>query len=122
MFNPKKIWTLEEAREVFPQIKKITEGFHAKVESLVHLLTENIYPENEMESMEDEITDLLKAWNFTLQEFEVDVKGIWLVDFDNGNGYYCWKVGEEDLLYEHTYEDGFAGRRLIERNKQNGDY
>lgn len=117
MFTPKKIWTLAEAREVFPEIKKITESFHERVDGLVQLLTNNIYPENEMESMEDEISELLKAWNFTMKEFEVDVKGIWLVDFDNGKGYYCWKVGEEDLLYEHSYEEGFAGRKLIKRNK-----
>jgi hypothetical protein len=85
-------------------------------------LLRRIYPENEMEKMEDEIHELVRVWNFTMLEFEVDVKGIWLVDFDNGRGYYCWKIGEEDLLYEHSYEEGFAGRKLIKRKKQNGDY
>ena len=39
-----------------------------------------------------------------------DVKGLWLVDFDTGAGYYCWKWPEEELAYFHGYEEGFAGR------------
>lgn len=43
-----------------------------------------------------------------------EVKGLWLVDFDNGEGYWCWKFGEDDIYYEHSYEAGFPGRKLIE--------
>ncbi|MBP7280571.1 MAG: DUF2203 family protein [Leptospiraceae bacterium] len=117
MFAPKKIWTLEEALEAFPRIKRITEDFYEQIHLISKLLSDNIYPENEMERMEAEIQELIQVWSFTMRELEVDVKGIWLVDFDNGEGYYCWKIGEEDLLYEHSYEEGFAGRKLIKRKK-----
>lgn len=117
MFTSKKIWSLEEAQEVFPRIKKITEDFYNKAYKISKLLSENIYPENEMERMEAEVHEIIRIWNFTMLEFEIDVKGVWLIDFDNGSGYYCWKIGEDDLLYEHSYEDGFAGRKLIKRNK-----
>ena len=113
MLAPKKIWTLDEALEVFPRIKEITEDFYKRSNSISKLLAEKIYPENEMERMEDEIHELVRVWNFTMLEFEVDVQG---------RGYYCWKIGEEDLLYEHSYDEGFAGRKLIKRKKQNGDY
>jgi hypothetical protein len=43
-----------------------------------------------------------------------EVKGVWLVDFDNGSGYYCWRWPEEKLEYFHAYEDGFAGRTRIQ--------
>jgi hypothetical protein len=112
MLAPKKIWTLDEALEVFPRIKEITEDFYKRSNSISKLLAEKIYPENEMEKMEDEIHELVRVWNFTMLEFEVDVKGIWLVDFDNGRGYYCWKIGEEDLLYEHSYEEGFRRKKI----------
>jgi hypothetical protein len=49
------------------------------------------------------------------------VKGIehGLIDFPfiRSNGeevYLCWKVGENDITYWHTIEEGFAGRRSIE--------
>ena len=37
----------------------------------------------------------------------------WLVDFDNGEGYYCWKYPEDTVGHFHGYEDGFAGRISI---------
>ena len=35
----------------------------------------------------------------------IDVKGLWLIDFDNGSGYYCWHYPEEGLQFFHTYEE-----------------
>ena len=43
----------------------------------------------------------------------LEVKGLWLVDFDNGEGYYCWKYPESVVCHYHGYEDGFAGRMKI---------
>jgi hypothetical protein len=40
-------------------------------------------------------------------------KGIWLVDFDNGEGYYCWRYGDDQIEYFHGYSDGFSGRIAI---------
>lgn len=49
-------------------------------------------------------------WADSVMGLGIDVKGIWLVDFDNGSGYYCWQYPEESLQYFHGYEDGFGGR------------
>ena len=49
-------------------------------------------------------------WAESVMELGIDVKGIWLVDFDNGSGYYCWQYPEESLQYFHGYEEGFGGR------------
>ena len=35
------------------------------------------------------------------------------VDFDNGDGYYCWKCPEVTILHYHCYDEGFAGRMTI---------
>jgi hypothetical protein len=42
-----------------------------------------------------------------------EVKGLWLVDFDNGEGYYCWQYPESNLEYFHGYTEGFAGRSKL---------
>ena len=34
---------------------------------------------------------------------------MFLVDFDNGEGYYCWKWPEREVDHFHGYEEGFAG-------------
>jgi hypothetical protein len=43
----------------------------------------------------------------------VEVKGPWLVDFDNGHGYYCWQYPEASVAHYHDYDTGFAGRMKI---------
>ena len=41
------------------------------------------------------------------------VKGLWLVDFDTGDGYLCWKYPELRINHYHEYNAGFAGRREL---------
>lgn len=112
----KKKWTFEEASAVFPEVKRITETYYQKAYLLSKKINDTILPENVMEEIEDRIRATVAEWSKTITSMEIDVKGVWLIDFDNGNGYYCWRLGEEDLLYEHSYEDGFAGRKLIQRD------
>ena len=33
-----------------------------------------------------------------------------LVDWDAGDGYFCWRYPEPALAHFHGYEEGFAGR------------
>ena len=40
----------------------------------------------------------------------LEIKGLWLVDFDSGAGYYCWKYPESSLGHFHGYDEGFSGR------------
>jgi hypothetical protein len=49
-----------------------------------------------------------------MEALGLEVKGLWLVDFDNGSGYYCWRWPEEDLAYFHGYDEGFDGRVRIQ--------
>lgn len=112
----KKIWTLKEARSVFPRIYQITEEYYNIVEKLKKEL-EKILPEKQQERIEDEIQRNIEIWVMKMYEFGVEVKGLWLVDFDNGRGYYCWKYNEPDILYEHDYESGFKGRKPIREDE-----
>ncbi len=58
----------------------------------------------------DELRQVLREWTENLVTLGVEVKGLWLVDFDSGGGYYCWRYPEPALEYFHTYEEGFTGR------------
>jgi hypothetical protein len=49
-----------------------------------------------------------------MEAFGADVKGLWLVDFDNGSGYYCWRWPEPELAHFHGYDEGFSGRVRIQ--------
>ena len=53
-------------------------------------------------------------WARSMEALGLEVKGLWLVDFDNGSGYFCWRWPEEELAFFHGYEDGFDGRLRIQ--------
>lgn len=112
-----KIWTLDEAKGVLPQIASITEEAFERVTQLESEIKE-IMPEFEQERKEEELEGEIQSWIQEILQIGAEVKGLWLVDFDNGKGYYCWKMGEPDLLFFHGYTEGFVGRRPIIENEE----
>ena len=38
---------------------------------------------------------VVDGWAGEVQSLGLEAKGLWLVDFDNGEGYYCWCYPEE---------------------------
>lgn len=64
--------------------------------------------------LEEKYNEAVQDWAESLVELGVEVKGLWLVDFDSGDGiYYCWRHPEPSLEYFHEYDAGFAGRRPL---------
>lgn len=56
---------------------------------------------------------IVQNWATNIAQLGCVPKATWLVDFDNGEGCFCWQYGEDELEFFHTYEDGFAGRTAI---------
>ncbi len=94
----KKIFSYEEAAALLPEVQRLTNGAVQEVEVLAN------------DAPRDEAQRIIGRWADDIIKIGAEVKGIWLVDFDNGSGYYCWQYPEESLQYFHGYDDGFRGR------------
>ena len=115
-----KYFTPEEAKKTLPLVKKIVKdildasfqvrtiaeqmGSAAKENPEVQKLLENIsYFMKELE----EIGCYYKDWNFSAG----------LVDFPaviNGEEVFlCWRSDEEEIIYYHGINEGYAGRKRI---------
>ena len=66
--------------------------------------------DEEREELEEEVRRMLLVWAQELLLLGIEVKGPFLIDFDSGGGYYCWRWPEERLEFFHGYTEGFAGR------------
>ena len=55
----------------------------------------------------------MRRWVAKMERLGLVIKGLWLVDFDTGDGYLCWKFPELKLGHYHTYQEGFSGRRPL---------
>jgi hypothetical protein len=98
-----KIFSYDEAVALLPEVKRLTRAAVAEVEALQGAPGE----------ISEDAAAVVARWGETLRSRGAVVKGLWLVDFDNGSGYYCWCYPEDRLEYYHTYEAGFQGRMRI---------
>jgi hypothetical protein len=103
---PKKIFTYDEAARLLPEVRRITDEAYRAVESISETASS-------AESAQPAVEAVVTRWAHEVMNMGIDVKGLWLIDFDNGSGYYCWHYPEEGLQFFHTYEEGFRGRTRI---------
>jgi hypothetical protein len=94
---PRRIFTYEEAVALLPEAQRITSEAVERVDEM------------DSENPED-YQRLVTEWAEAIMALGIEVKGLWLIDFDSGAGYYCWKYPEPALEHFHSYEEGFGGR------------
>jgi hypothetical protein len=108
-----RLFTLEEARELLPTIKRLTAEAVRDTEALAELMRDVPDDDPRHAELTMRFERIVGAWAEKLQSLDVQAKGLWLVDFDTGNGYYCWCYPEETLDHYHAYEGGFSERMRI---------
>ena len=109
--NRMGVFTLAEAQAILPVVRRITQEFSQKTELLISRL-ESISPTQieTINELEGQVNDFIKAWHVKIKKLGAVPKGLWLVDFDAGDGFFCWKYPEPDIGYWHSYQDGFSKR------------
>jgi hypothetical protein len=111
--SARRRYSLDEARRVLPTVKHLTAEAVRETEALEGRLRQIAEHDPEHDVIAKRIQDVIATWAERLGAFDLEAKGLWLVDFDNGEGYYCWCYPEETVGYFHGYDDGFAGRVKI---------
>ena len=94
---PKRIFSYEEATAVLPEVQRLTSDAVKRVDEI---------SSNDVTAYERVVTE----WAESILGLGIEVKGLWLIDFDSGGGYYCWRHPEPALEYFHGYDEGFSGR------------
>ncbi|MDX1501129.1 MAG: DUF2203 family protein [Thermoanaerobaculia bacterium] len=104
----RRIFTYQEALDSFPAVREIT----GEAVSEVRQIHSSSGPagEDRRQELEAETRRIVERWAAQVEELGCEVKGLWLVDWDSGDGYYCWRYPEESLAHYHGYSEGFAGR------------
>lgn len=114
--NRRGTFNIDSARQLLPLVYKITSEIDSEFQILMEQITvarnqSNVERTGELEA---EVQSLIGRWEGKIMKLGLEPKGIWLVDFDTGNGFYCWKYPEMDIKFWHGYDDGFSGRKPIE--------
>jgi hypothetical protein len=108
-----RIFSYDEAVNTFPVVRDLTAAAVRQVEALLN----SVASRDELDSRRDELEEarerIVRAWAQQVSTLGCEAKGAWLVDWDSGDGYYCWRFPEQALSFFHTYDEGFAGRLPI---------
>ena len=109
----KRLFTLTEARALLPVVQEMTATAVRDAEALADALDDTAEGDPRRARLSRDLKRVVDDWTDRIHEMGLEAKGLWLVDFDNGEGYYCWQHPEPTLSHYHGYEDGFAGRMKI---------
>jgi hypothetical protein len=107
-------WTLEAARALLPDVRRRTERAFAEAEAILGERERHAPDSPAWRDAHARVDAVVDRWAREMEALGLDVKGLWLVDFDSGAGLYCWQWPETELAFFHGYEDGFAGRVPIQ--------
>jgi hypothetical protein len=107
----RRVFSYDEAVALLPEVRRLTERAFERVQADSSNLSPEGLPDPEAQ---ERLSAVVKGWAESLMGMGLEVKGLWLVDFDNGSGYYCWHYPETGLQFYHSYEDGFGGRMRIQ--------
>lgn len=111
MLGRQKVFSLEETQAVIPVVNRITKTYRQQVESLIRQI-DTLGSDNEELTgrLEKQVNELVETWQSKIEKLGGLPRGLWLADFDSGDGYFCWKFPEEKIEFWHGYSDGFSGR------------
>ena len=123
-----KVYTLEEARSVLPQVRALMAQAMTARDEIMALRPEAwpILRKAAGNGGNVQTTELFQQF----LRLEAGVKGItgmgivvkdmdsglidFLADYKGRRVYLCWKYGEPDLLYWHDLNTGFSGRQRLD--------
>lgn len=109
--NEPKIFTREGAQQLLPVVMKTTEKHQQEIKRLTSQLNAlGNFETARADEVQAKIDSTMNRWQDNIRRLGAVPKGVWNVDFDCGNGYYCWKFPETEIRYWHGYKDGFPGR------------
>lgn len=112
--NNPRVFTLSEAEELFPLVWKITEEAYRELEPVRRALEAMIPSNPQARRIEKDYETIVRRWMGKMERLGLVVKGLWLSDFDTGDGYLCWKFPELRIGHYHSYHEGFGARRSLQ--------
>lgn len=108
------VFDLAEAHRLLPRIQELTERAAQATEALIAEGQKLAQESPQRADIERRLRSVVEAWAEEISDMGAHAKGLWLVDFDNGEGYWCWNHPEPSIDYQHGYDEGFSGRALIQ--------
>lgn len=109
-----RVFSLSEAMALFPLVRRLTEASYRELKPVQETLKAMLPTNPAIADVESQYRSIVRRWMGKMERLGLVVKGLWLVDFDTGDGYLCWRYPELKLGHYHSYDQGFGNRRPLQ--------
>ncbi|MFA5811483.1 MAG: DUF2203 family protein [bacterium] len=102
--HSRRTFSEEEALALLPVVRRITERVASEVESLQEQLRFVPHDEPMHKRLYSQVEMEIRRWAIKISKLGCEPRGIWLVDFDAGDGWFAWRLGDERLAFFHAHD------------------
>lgn len=113
----------QEVSQLLPLVYRLTEEAQSEVRKIINFIDAHADKKSRVvRDLEARLNEIVTRWQIKIEKLGGEPKGLWLADFDSGDGYFCWKFPETEINYWHGYQDGFTGRILLKEKSRPENY
>ena len=108
-----KLFDLNEASQLLPLIQAITCKHQAQLAPIQLQLNKMLSNDPRRKYIELEYEAEVNMWKAKIEKLGAKVFGLWVVEFDVGEGHLCWRHPELSLNYFRPIGADFADRHKL---------
>ncbi len=108
-----RTFTLADAQRLLPAVRTRTAEAVEQARAVADRLERLPNGHPDRDTLHVALDRVVAEWTGAIQAHGAEVKGLWLVDFDTGEGYYCWRYPEVAVQHYHGHDEGFAARLKV---------
>ena len=94
-----KLFNLTEARDLLPLVLSITQKHQCELEPIQDRLNKMLSNDPRRNPIEREYEQVVSKWKVKIEKLGASVHGLWVVEFNVGEGAISWRYPELGLKY-----------------------
>lgn len=105
-----KLFNLAEAKSLLPLVQSVTSKHQAQLAPIQDRLNKMLSNDPRRNPIEHEYEQVVSKWKSKIEKLGAVVRGLWVVEFNVGEGALCWRHPELSLNYFRACGDDFTSR------------
>ena len=105
-----KLFTLAEAKLLFPLLYKLTKQYYDKLQPVQQRMDQMLSNDPRRGIIEHDYQQVVGQWKAKVEKLGAQVNGLWVIEFDMGEGYLSWRYPELSLVFFRPQGANFIQR------------
>ncbi len=108
-----KLFSLDEAKDLLDLVKRITERHQQELVPIRYVLDRMLSNDPRRPAIESDFEAVVARWKNKMEQLGLSTHSLWVVEFDVGDGYLCWRYPELSINHFRGYDAPLSARRRL---------